>query len=79
MIHGCDGGLWARCAKDKRSNIANIASLADKAARPQSPSRRVVVKIGAGFVGLVTPTLGMRFLVLRATTDFDLNAARESL
>ena len=40
---------------------------------------RVVPKIGAGFVGLVAQTLGMRLLALRATTDFGHNDACVSL
>jgi len=40
-----------------------------------APALRVVPKIGAGFVGLVAHTHGMRFRVLRATTDFGHNDA----
>ena len=44
-----------------------------------APALRVVAKIGAGFVGLVAHIRDMRFLVLRATADFDHNDAWASL
>jgi hypothetical protein len=44
-----------------------------------APALRVVAKIGAGFVGLVAHIRDMRFLVLRATADFDHNDAWTSL
>jgi len=44
-----------------------------------APALRVAPKIGVGFVGLVAHTLGMRLLVLRATTDFGRNVACVSL
>ena len=44
-----------------------------------APALRVVPKIGAGFVGLVAHIRDMSLLVLRATTNFVHNAARESL
>ena len=44
-----------------------------------APALRVSAKIGAGFVGLVAHIRDMRFLVLRATTDFGYNDAWVSL